>query len=80
MGTYRSCGRPIDFIRTKNGKLMPVDLPAVIIIPEEKGGNFVTRAGEIIHGKEVKYHCDGSLTVYRTYWATCPAANNFRRE
>jgi len=42
MSKCRGCAQEIDWVKTKAGKLMPVDIPAVTV---------VTKEGEIVMGQ-----------------------------
>src|SRR5690606_27921208 len=49
--TCRACGRPIAFVRTPRGKLLPVDLEPVLVVRRGPGTvTVVTASGEVIRG------------------------------
>lgn len=80
----RACGKPIAFIKTVNGKSIPVDPEPISFIPEDNYNKFVMMDGTVKRGREY----DGDeldaqiyLTVgYRSHFATCPAADSFRKK
>jgi hypothetical protein len=75
----RGCGAPIRWLRTPNGKNMPVDAAPVEwaehlteLLVHESG--IAVRVGackpiEVVHG-----------LFYRPHWASCPAADKFKRK
>ena len=69
------CGKEIKFIKTKNGKSMPVN-PGMIPYLAVKGGpeKIMTRDGEVVSciTEDTNYHYSG--VGYVPHWATCPAA------
>lgn len=82
--TCRGCGKLIAFIKTKNGKSIPVDPEPIRFLPEDDYNKFVTMDGTVKRGKEYegdeldaeRYMMEG----YRSHFATCPAADDFRRK
>ena len=81
--TCRGCGKPIAFIKTKNGKSIPVDPERICFVPETEYDKFVTDEGEVKHGGELSRKNQGIRPYeygYRSHWATCPAADDFRRK
>lgn len=64
-----SCGMPIRWVRTPSGKRMPVDVP---LHAPNKSQTLVTRAGVV--------HTAGAAEGYISHFATCPNANDHRRQ
>lgn len=79
MNRCNKCGAPIMFVQMKSGKYMPVNPGRK---PYREGGPeaFVTDTGRVIRGR-IPF---GNETVdgygYTPHWATCPAAEEFRRK
>lgn len=78
--TCRSCGAPIIWIKTVQGKSMPCD-PDEIVYWEKAGasGKIVTLNGEVISCKFEGEPNKATGIGYRPHWATCPHASSFRR-
>ncbi|MBR1493868.1 MAG: hypothetical protein IJ601_02325 [Acidaminococcaceae bacterium] len=84
------CGAPIRYIRMKrSGKWMPVNARPVEVIPcigMDKGGHtFVTLDGEAFRArkkKEESLFYDGVdiIGAFESHFATCPAADEYRRK
>jgi hypothetical protein len=81
MRTYecRRCGRPIVWITTPKGKLMPCDAQAVMYW-EKPGapGKVVTTTGDVV---SCEFTGQGPPTGcgYVSHFATCPGADEFRK-
>ena len=80
--TCRGCGKPIAFIKTANGKSIPVDPDPVWFEPMDEKEKFVTAEGEVQQGRTIETASTaGKMAIgYRTHFATCPAAEDFRRK
>lgn len=82
--TCRGCGKQIAFIRTINGKSIPVDPDPVTFIPEDNYNKFVMMDGTVKRGREYDGdELDAQIYLtegYRSHFATCPAAEDFRRK
>ena len=79
--TCRGCGKPIAFIKTKNGKSIPVDPEPLTFIPELDYDKFVLMDGTVQRGQAAEETVKAETqTGYRSHWATCPAADDFRRK
>lgn len=79
--TCRGCGKPIAFIKTKNGKSIPVDPEPITFIPELDYDKFVLPDGTVQRGQAAEETVkEEVLTGYRSHFATCPAADDFRRK
>lgn len=78
-GFCRSCGKQIMWIKTTAGKSMPVDPTVRPYWPADgAAGKIVTSQGEV-----VSCNFDGPRDAvqfgYISHFATCPAADRFRR-
>ncbi|MDO5146117.1 MAG: hypothetical protein Q4D60_03865 [Eubacteriales bacterium] len=72
-GQCRACGARIMWIKTKNGKNMPVD-PQFVDFKTKAGGKerIVTPAGDVVAGERCKAgEADGY--GYISHFATCPS-------
>lgn len=79
--TCRGCGKPIAFIKTINGKSMPVDPEPINFIPEMDYDKFVLMDGTVQRGQAAEETVKTETKIgYRSHWATCPAADDFRRK
>ena len=80
----KSCGAPIVWIKTTNGRPMPCDAEAVNYQENYKGKDvIVTPEGKVIRGSVIKP--DGGLLQpvidgegYISHFATCPYADKHR--
>ena len=79
MSFCRSCGAPITWIRTKNGKPHPVDPAKHYIIKGEGSATLVTEAGTFIRGEFVSVEEGANGEGYISHFATCPNASRWRR-
>ena len=80
MAKCKRCGAEINFIRMKSGKYMPVDPAKVAYKLGAAGGTIITPEGEIVHGGEPFGLEPADGYGYIPHWATCPAADEFRRQ
>lgn len=78
--TCRGCGKPIAFIKTINGKSIPVDPEPLEFIPEAAYEKYVTEDGEVIRGGQAEDSRQNVRTGYRSHFATCPCAEDFRKK
>ena len=86
--TCRGCGKPIAFIKTISGKSIPVDPETIMYVPEMDYDKFVTLDGNVERGKATKdisqMEKDNYEFIkhvgYRSHFATCPAADSFRKK
>lgn len=67
-----ACGRPIQFIRTKNGKMMPIEMGEFFIVPSKHGKVYCTVNGATVRGFEASEREPGRLYVHKPHWAYCP--------
>lgn len=72
MGTCRSCGAPIIWVPTANGKKMPLDAEP------NPSGNVIIRDGALMVGASAENVRDGEQLLM-PHWATCPESERFRR-
>lgn len=82
MGGYckcKSCGRPITFVETPNGKYMPCDTKTVFYLPDEEGPDkIVTGDGYVIACTILPGATHGALVGLLPHWASCPKAGQHR--
>lgn len=80
--TCRGCGAPIVWIRTAAGKSMPCDAEPVLYKAREgAAGKIITGNGTVLSadiGGLAAFEPDGVGHV--SHFATCPAAEQFRRK
>ena len=77
--TCKGCGKQIGFIKTVNGKTIPVDPEPICFMPEEGYDKFVMMDGTMQRGRALE-EADKTAIGYRSHFATCPAADTFRRK
>lgn len=82
MSACRSCGRPVRWAVTANGKRMPLDVDGV------PGGNVVLHPppepdgphlAKVYRDTEAAVAAEGEATRYLSHFATCPQAGRWRR-
>ena len=79
--TCRGCGREIAFIKSVNGKSIPVDPEPLEFIPEAAYEKFVLMDGTVERGQAVEKAGRNETRIgYRSHWSTCPNAEDFRRK
>lgn len=76
MSICKGCHADIEWVRTKAGKMMPVD-PEPVFVASGGKQTFVTDEGDIITGTVSVEKTDEVAFV--PHWVTCPAADSFRR-
>ena len=77
----RGCGKPICFIKSVNGKSIPVDPEPIRFIPQEGFDKFVMPDGTVERGQAKTPVWEETTHIgYRSHWATCPAADDFRKK
>ena len=77
----RYCGKEMAFIKTVNGKSMPVDPEAVEFIPDADYEKFVMIDGTIERGSTVTNRKAAETHIgYRSHFATCPEADRAHRK
>ncbi len=85
--TCKACGAPIVWITTANGKAMPCNAEAVQYQENKKGASLiVTEAGNVVRGDIITGGGNSPLARivdgkgYISHYATCPAADYFRKK
>jgi hypothetical protein len=76
METCRACGEPIEFVKTRKGKRMPVD-PELETVTLAPGITVVTAEGDVLRGSPATQNT--KVTGYTPHWDTCQFAARFRR-
>lgn len=81
MSVCRGCGAPIDWIKTTEGRNMPIDPEPVFIIEGGGTDRFVTDEGAVVLGRVARPDEESAaLPVgFVPHWKTCPNAADFRR-
>ena len=80
VGTCRGCGAPIIWIKTASGKAMPCDAKPVMYWRDVCGPErIVTKDGHVVTGRLMGDALSPTGTGYISHFATCPAADRFRR-
>ena len=79
----KACGKPISFIKTLNGKSIPVDPEPITFLIAEEYQKFVTEDGEVERGLEVEGNEGGGarpmMEGYRRHIDSCPEAHKLRK-
>ena len=77
MPKCKSCGQQILFMKTANGKMMPVNAKPVTYELDPHGSFTLLGPGGVTErGRLV---VAGSRTGYVPHWVTCPDADKYRR-
>ena len=72
MANCRYCGHRINFISTRNGKLMPVDPePVGVSVDSGASSSFVLSDGSVVHGTRVPVNSAFGVKGYVSHFATC---------
>lgn len=81
MSVCKGCGAPIDWIKTTEGRNMPIDPEPVFIIEGGGTDRFVTDEGAVVLGRVARPDEESpALPVgFVPHWKTCPNAADFRR-
>ena len=85
MATCNGCGAQIDWVITKAGKKMPVNLEYSGVYPKEPGteqellNTIVTDQGEVKQGPWAPDRA-GIARGRTPHFATCPDARKFRKQ
>lgn len=78
MAICKLCGKEIDFVRTVNGGLMPVDPDRVEHDELRHGEILITRGGNTIKVDErIRMP---SVVGYRPHWPSCTNPESMRRQ
>lgn len=81
MSICKGCGAPLEWIKTTEGRNMPVNPEPVFVIEGEGGDRFITDEGEVISGRRAlpEEESHNLPVAFVPHWKTCPAADRFRR-
>ena len=80
-GQCRGCGAPIVWIRTTGGKSMPCDAEPVLYRKKARAaGKIITPNGMVLSCELGVAPCEADGAGYVSHFATCPAAEKFRRK
>lgn len=74
----RKCGRMIRFLRTKKGKLAPVDSFSLNVVPKAEGGIFFREDGSTVRGVVVSAEGPNSVRAWQSHFVTCPEGEAFK--
>ena len=85
MAFCKGCGRPIIWIMSPGGKMIPCDPEKVAYQQKPKArGKIVTEMGQLIscdiEGGEPEFDGPTVVVGYVPHWATCPVAGQFKKE
>lgn len=77
MSRCRSCSADIIWARTSRGKLMPIN-------PQPHPNGNITlsddqSAGDVLFGAKLAHAVGARLTLYRSHYANCPGAGEWRQ-
>lgn len=75
----RKCGKLLKFVKTKNGRNMPVDSFSVNIRSVASGALYYMDDGTTVRGVLCDRSATGSMQVYEPHWYTCPYSDELRR-
>ena len=76
----KACGKTILWVQTKRGKQMPCDWRPVPFRPATGGkARVVSPEGDVIAAEICEGGEPGVQWGYTPHWATCPAADRFRK-
>lgn len=79
-GTCSSCGAPIGWIRSPEGRPQPVDLPPRLARVGLTAVQGVDETGAVVRGAVAESLASAPLRwVWRSHFATCPQADQHRR-
>ena len=77
----RSCGAPIQWIKTTAGKNMPCNInPVHYKLSDDGTDKVVTKDGAVITCKIVNYQGNADGYGYTPHWSTCNAPDSFRNK
>ena len=87
MSHCKSCGREIDWMRTEEGRYIPVDPEPEFVIEGEGDKHFYTEeegvltgrraAPEEVQTREAKFN---TPLGFVPHWRTCPCRDDYRRK
>ncbi len=82
MTNCRACGAEIFWRKTKKGKLLPLDVKPIAYKENPEGKDLLFDINgdaircDIVEREPGKYPTG---MAYKSHWATCPFADNFRK-
>lgn len=77
----RACGKPIMFLKTQNGKSMPVDTESLYFVPDLNSKDlYVLPDGEVVHGCPARDEDPDRHIGYVSHFATCTNSEFFRKK
>lgn len=84
-GICKACGAEIVWIRMRSGRMMPCDALQVLYTPDPKNGRLtlISEEGRIVKGNPAPVPIEPGIQCcigYGSHYATCPAADRFRRK
>lgn len=81
MSTCKACGTLIDWLRTTEGKYIPLDPEPVLVIEGGGTDHFFTDEGQIITGRLARPEERKLDTpaAFVPHWKTCVRAGQIRR-
>lgn len=85
MAICESCGTEIKWVKTPNGRSIPVNLEYIEVDPKGIQHNtIVTDAGRVVRGSQVHddrtlFQTEGKVRGRVPHWATCPKQTRFRK-
>ncbi len=79
MARCKACGAPIIWIKLKTGKNMPCDAQPIHYSPSCNGNLMLITPDGAVLGGGVARDDTSKFVGYTSHFATCPAANQFRR-
>lgn len=85
MPTCEACGAPIVWAQTVNEKLMPVDAEPtragnVLLGDDAPTAQPRLREATVLGARQALDARDAGRTLYKSHFATCPSAGQFRRK
>lgn len=81
MAKCKGCGADIVWIKTPGGKSMPCDSAQLTYWKNSHGSDIiVTPNGEVFRANLTGDLAQATGIGYRSHFATCPAANKFRKD
>lgn len=76
----RSCGKPIVWIKTRAGKMMPCNVPPIRYRARPGGDTkVVTEAGDVVCCEACSDPAAATGWGYVPHWSTCDAPEKFRK-
>lgn len=87
MSVCKDCDREIDWMRTEEGRYIPVDPEPVFVIEGEGADRFYTEEEGVLTGRQARpEEVQTSEEKINTplgfvpHWRTCPCRGDFRRK